>query len=249
MNNIVEDEYLMYNTSPRIPISVCVDTSATANEGKVVENILAQIEKGINNLYKKVIDNDMIRDCAEIAVVSYSDNVSVVQDYTCTSKYAKKINIPVNHTLSGSGDVGNGVIQALDLLENRKRLYKSHGVDYYRPWLIIISDGKPASKESKKNVAVARKRTTTLEKQNKLTILTIYINSNESTDVTNDVLAEITKQLNDKNNMLSKNIDPQIIGVNKIAHFFDWLCNSISKLAFENEIKLDFSGLTDWEDI
>jgi uncharacterized protein YegL len=38
-------------------------------------------------------------------------------------------------------------VQAVDIaiskLEERKNLYKSTGVSYYQPWLILMSDGEP----------------------------------------------------------------------------------------------------------
>ncbi len=249
MNNILEDEYLMYNTSSRVPICFCVDTSATAADSPAWQNALSQIEKGINSLYTKVREDDMICNCVEVAAVGYNDSSQKIQDYTCTSKYADKVSIPLSSTMTGSGDVGLGILQSLDLLQNRKQLYNAHGVDYYKPWLILIADGKPIRKEFKKNVALARKKTLGLEKTQKLTVVTIYININESNDVSNTALAEMKKQSKNKKVTFSKVVDPQILGVNKIPTFFDWLGNSVSKFAFENEFKLDFSGLTDWEDI
>ena len=35
------------------------------------------------------------------------------------------------------------VMQALKLLETRKKEYVDAGVDYYQPWMVIMSDGQP----------------------------------------------------------------------------------------------------------
>lgn len=249
MNNIIEDEYLMYNTSSRVPVCICIDSSATVAETPIMENILAQVEKGIKSFYAKVMADDMVCNCVEVAVVSYGDTVTTVQDYTCTSKYSNEVKIPVNSTVTGAGDIGTGITKALDLLELRKSAYNAHGVDYYRPWLIVITDGKEVRKEFKKSVALAKKKTLGLEKEKKLTLVTVYLNGNEGTDAADRTLAEITKKSKDKKVLFSKNIEPQILGISKISRLFDWLTDNVSKLAFENEIKLDFSSLTDWEDI
>lgn len=249
MNNIVDDEYLMYNTSPRVPVCVCIDTSATIAESPVVSNILSQVEKGVNAFYTKMMEDDMVCNCAEVAVVSYGDTVSVVQDYMCTSKFQQEIKIPVTNTMTGSGDMGSGVLESLELLQSRKQAYNAHGVDYYRPWLVVITDGKPNRKELKKNLVLAQKKLLGLEKSQKITVITLYINGNEGTELSDITLAEITKKSNDKKIQLSKVVSPQIIGTSKIGRFFDWLADSVRKFAFENDIKLDFSGLTDWEDI
>lgn len=48
-------------------------------------------------------------------------------------------------TLSAGGGTSlNEAIEAgLDAIENRKALYKSHGISYYRPWLFVLTDGAP----------------------------------------------------------------------------------------------------------
>ena len=46
-------------------------------------------------------------------------------------------------TANGNTPMGEGVRLALDLLDKRKQEYKDKGVDYYQPWLVLMSDGQP----------------------------------------------------------------------------------------------------------
>ena len=39
--------------------------------------------------------------------------------------------------------MGEAVNLGLDLLEKRKNDYKSKGVGYYQPWLVLMTDGAP----------------------------------------------------------------------------------------------------------
>ena len=43
----------------------------------------------------------------------------------------------------GDTPLGEAVERALDLIDNRKRNYRLGGVSYYRPWLILLTDGAP----------------------------------------------------------------------------------------------------------
>lgn len=37
----------------------------------------------------------------------------------------------------------DAVDEAIDIVNNRKKWYKSTGQPYYRPWIILITDGEP----------------------------------------------------------------------------------------------------------
>jgi uncharacterized protein YegL len=39
--------------------------------------------------------------------------------------------------------MGAAVVQAISLLEERKRIYRSAGLAYFRPWIFLITDGEP----------------------------------------------------------------------------------------------------------
>jgi uncharacterized protein YegL len=43
----------------------------------------------------------------------------------------------------GDTPLGSAIERGLDLIETRKRNYRLGGVSYYRPWLIVLTDGAP----------------------------------------------------------------------------------------------------------
>ncbi|NLG97565.1 MAG: hypothetical protein GX491_09420 [Chloroflexi bacterium] len=48
---------------------------------------------------------------------------------------------------SGETPLGEAVSRALALLRERKEIYKQNGLDYFRPWIFVITDGRPTDKK------------------------------------------------------------------------------------------------------
>jgi uncharacterized protein YegL len=46
----------------------------------------------------------------------------------------------------GETPLGEAVSRALALLRDRKEIYKQNGLDYFRPWIFTITDGKPTDR-------------------------------------------------------------------------------------------------------
>lgn len=74
----------------------------------------------------------------------------------------------------------SGVELALNILEDRKDDYKMNGIDYYQPWLIIMSDGYPNNPES---LIPLQEEIKTLESSRKLMVLPVGIGDEADLDI------------------------------------------------------------------
>jgi uncharacterized protein YegL len=87
--------------------------------------------------------DDLLRDTLasrriEIAIVTFSSLVEVVQDFVTVDKFE-----PPQLHASGQTHMAAGITRALDLIDSRKTVYKENGISYYRPWVFLVTDGQP----------------------------------------------------------------------------------------------------------
>jgi uncharacterized protein YegL len=73
----------------------------------------------------------------EVAIVTFGP-VKVELPFTTASIF-----YPPALQSQGDTPTGAAINQALALVEERKRDYKTNGISYYRPWVFLITDGKP----------------------------------------------------------------------------------------------------------
>lgn len=189
------------NPTPRIPVVICLDTSSTMY-GKPIEDL----SKALNLFYEAIYQNDDSKYSAEICVISFGDTVKVQSSFKLVSDKREIKLEAYGRTLMDSA-----IHKALDLLDERKAIYKKSGVPYYQPWLVIMTDAK-ISMEQRENISFAVNRCNKLETDKKITIFPIGIGADANYQLLNKFS---TKQRAFK------------IDHSKFEVFFKWLSHGI----------------------
>ena len=74
----------------------------------------------------------------EVAVVSFDSEVTTVRPFTTVDEFE-----PPTLTAQGMTCMGSGIHRALDMINERKTQYRANGMVYFRPWVLMITDGEP----------------------------------------------------------------------------------------------------------
>jgi uncharacterized protein YegL len=186
------------NPTARVPVCLVLDTS-----GSMVGAPIRELNNGVNLFFDAIKTDDLAKYAAEIAVITFGGTVQKILDFGSVEKqYVPTL------TVSGMTPMGEAVNLALDLLEQAKSLYSTTGVDFYQPWLVLMTDGSPTD-----DITIASQRTTDLVNRKKLTIFPIGIG--ESADL--KILAQFSP----------KNQPVRIQGTN-FKSFFEWLSKSVA---------------------
>ncbi len=120
------------NPENRCPVILLLDTS-TSMEGRPIQ----ELARGV-----RVFKEDVLRDTkaalsVEVAIVSFGP-VQLVQDFVTVEHFT-----PPELKADGFTPMGEAIAYAVQLLEDRKATYKESGIQYYRPWIFLITDGAP----------------------------------------------------------------------------------------------------------
>lgn len=124
---------LAENPEPRCACVLLLDTS-----GSMAGERIASLNEGLLAFQQSVASDRVASLRVEVAVVSFDSEVRTVQEFVGASEFAAP-------TLSASGLtlMASGIEKALDLVAERNRVYDANKIASYRPWIFMITDGKP----------------------------------------------------------------------------------------------------------
>lgn len=213
---------LIENPTPRLPVALILDTSSSMFGAPI-----AELNDGVNLFIEAVRNDDTAKYSAEIAIITFGDLVRVVQDFTTVDQIE-----PKNLFADGLTPMGQAVEKGVELLENRKKLYREVGVDYYQPWMVLMTDGQPTD-----YIEGAVQKVQTLLANKKLVIFPIAIGPHADLMT----LARFT----------TKNRPPLRLKGLKFREFFEWLSQSVSRVSRSmpgEKVKLP-TNIGDWAEI
>ncbi len=98
---------------------------------------ISELNRGLASFRDELAADSLAAKRIELAIITFGP-VKTALDFASI----EDATIP---TLVASGDtpMGRAILEAVDLVEYRKMTYKRNGVDYYRPWIFMITDGGP----------------------------------------------------------------------------------------------------------
>lgn len=254
MDNLLRLQDLVNNPTARVPICLCLDTSSSMGRivggdfqetGKQVYedgqmwNIVTggvsaidELAEGVKAFYEELLNDEVAQYSAEVCVVTFGgDTPQLVVDFANIDRQPELPPL----TAEGETPMGEAVNLALDRLEVRKKEYQEKGVDYYQPWLVLMTDGEPTGDAGELSRAISR----TVELVNAKKLVVFPIGIGDEADM--DTLARFSPQRT-----------PLHLKGMRFKDFFQWLSQSVSRTSMSmpgENIKLDTDGIKGWGEL
>lgn len=169
-SNLFDQAEFADNPEPRCPVVLVLDTS-----GSMKGQALVEMNEGLRAFGQAIRTDRLAALRVEVAVVTFGgtvraidvrgDSSSAVDVVTYNPRglavRPKVKEVPFNAReafvtadffqppwldADGGTPMGEAIQRSLGLIRERKEIYKQNGLDYFRPWVFVITDGKPTDK-------------------------------------------------------------------------------------------------------
>ena len=116
-----------------IPVVIALDCS-----GSMSGTPIAELNNGLLEFGKALSEDPLALGRAEVCVIAFNTSVWTELSFRPASQYKAPV-----LSAGGSTSLNGAIHTALDAIEKRKKEYRKQGISYYRPWLFLLTDGRP----------------------------------------------------------------------------------------------------------
>lgn len=116
----------------KCPVCLLLDTSESMS-GEPIR----KLNTAVSELKDALLRDEKAKKVVDLCVITFGGMITPYPFGT-----VEDFNPPVL-TASGGTPMGKAILDGLDLLEERKKQYQEQGINKYRPWFVIITDGYP----------------------------------------------------------------------------------------------------------
>jgi len=204
-NQELNDSIYSYHT-------ICLCVFVLDISGSMRGTRIDELNKALNSFEDEMSSKN---DQLDMAIIAFNDNVSILQEPALIGSFEMPI-----LSASGSTATVDAVNAAIDLVKDRKNWYRANGIGYYKPWIVLVTDGAPDSSQD----ISALSRRISIDTENKLYNF-LPLGFGEDVDM------GILKQI-------QGDVPPMQLNSLNFGSFFKWLGASMGASIFDSDNNL-----------
>ena len=118
------------NDQDRCAVALVVDVSGSMRDQ------IKSLNSAIQKFRQTVLSDPVATLRVEVALIAFSHVIEARQGFCSIEEFN-----PDPLVASGGTRLCQAVDNAIQMIEERKSMYRNNGIGYYRPWLFILTDG------------------------------------------------------------------------------------------------------------
>ncbi|MFN5640810.1 MAG: vWA domain-containing protein [Sphingobacteriales bacterium] len=124
------------NKDQKCPVVLVLDTS-----GSMSGNPIDELNKALVKLKEDILSDPILTQRLEVGIVCFDDDARVERPIDLITVDTNMPSLDVG----GVTNVVSGINKAIEIVEERKQFYKTNGEQYYRPFIVLFTDGAPTN--------------------------------------------------------------------------------------------------------
>jgi len=124
------------NKDQKCPVVLLLDTS-----GSMAGQPIDELNKALVKLKEDVLNEPTLSSRLEIGIVAFDDDARVER---AIDLITPETDLPILN-VGGVTNLVAGMNKAIEIVTDRKSFYKSNGEQYYRPFIVLFTDGAPTN--------------------------------------------------------------------------------------------------------
>jgi uncharacterized protein YegL len=101
-------------------------------------NRISELNSGLAVYRDELMADGLAKKRVEVSIITFGGEVTTTVDFTTAEQFQ-----PPQLTASGDTPMGAAIHRAIDAINERKQIYRTNGIMFYRPWIFMITDGGP----------------------------------------------------------------------------------------------------------
>lgn len=123
-----------FGEEPHVPLVLLVDRS----HSMICHDHIETVNKCLQTFRNDILADPLARKRLDLCVISFNNQCQVESEFGSVENFE-----PPELIARGGTSMGQAIRSGLDTLRARMQLYRKDGIDCYRPWVILITDGLP----------------------------------------------------------------------------------------------------------
>lgn len=202
----------------------CLCTLVLDTSGSMSGQPIRELNRGLQEFYAAIEEDLIAANRLEVSIITFGSNIKTIQEPALIDNF----DMPTLN-IGGTTRLVDAVRQAMRKTEERKQWYKETGQPYYRPIMVMITDGEP---DRDQDVEGLSKEIQEAVDSKKFTFWGLGVKG-----FNHEIL----------NKICPNNAPALPLSGYKFSEFFKWLSNSIGIITQSKEGEsIDLPPVSDW---